>query len=131
MKERYALAAVARFAEENACTDQYSSPQQTEILGNDIAEQIAIEYDSNFCSTDIVSKRFYDVCNVLPLIFKQHYEWYFASNLDGNICFLSADHRKHTAVLCPSAGMILSDSPTARLGGKPQRSFPRRPCSKR
>jgi hypothetical protein len=69
MKERYASAAVARFAEENACTAQFSSPQQTEVLGNYVAEQIAIEYDCNFCLTGVVRKRFYDLCNIIPLIF--------------------------------------------------------------
>jgi hypothetical protein len=38
IKERSALSAVARFAEENTCTAQFSFPQQTEILGNCIAE---------------------------------------------------------------------------------------------
>ena len=84
-KERSALFAVACFAEENASTAQFSSPQQTEILGNYIAEQIAIECDSNFCLTGVVHKRFYDVCNILLLIFKRLDEWYFASNIDGNI----------------------------------------------
>jgi len=69
MKERYALAAVARFAEKNACAAQFSSPQQTEVLGNYIAEQIAIECDSRFCLTGVVRTRFYDDCNAIPLFF--------------------------------------------------------------
>lgn len=78
MKELPALSAVACFAEENACIAQFSSPQQTEILGNYIAEQIAIECDSNFRLTWVVRKRVYDGCNVILLIFKHHYECYSA-----------------------------------------------------
>lgn len=85
MKEHSALSVVARFAEENACTAQFSFPQQTEILGNDIAEKITIEYDSTFCLTGVVRKSLYNACNVILLIYKQHYELYFASSLDGNI----------------------------------------------
>jgi len=103
MRERYALAAVARFVEKNACAAQFSSPQQTEVLGNYIAEQIAIEYDSRFCLTGVVRTRFCYDCSAIPLIFKQHYECYSYRILMETF---SAAHRKHTAVLCESDSTI-------------------------
>ena len=109
LRERSAVSAVALFTEKNACTAQFSFPQQTEILSNYIAEQIAVECDSNFCLTGVVRKRFYNGCNVILLICKQHHEWFFASNLDRNIgqsqCSPSQAHgsslpiRRHDSVM--------------------------------
>jgi hypothetical protein len=79
MNERSDLSLVASFAEENACTAQFSSPQQTQTLSNYIAEQIAVKHDSSFCLIGVARKRFHD--SVVPF-FKQYYERYFASKLD-------------------------------------------------
>jgi hypothetical protein len=48
MNERSALYLVASFAEENACTAQFSSSHQTQTLSNHIAEQIAVKHDGSF-----------------------------------------------------------------------------------
>jgi hypothetical protein len=59
---------VASFAEENACTAQFSSPQQTETLSNYIAEQIAVEHDSSFCLIGAARKRFHDSVVLIPFL---------------------------------------------------------------
>jgi hypothetical protein len=68
MNERSDLSLVASFAEENACTAQFSSPQQTETLSNYIAEQIAVEHDSSFCLIGVARKRFHDSAVLIPFL---------------------------------------------------------------
>jgi hypothetical protein len=68
MNERFALYLVASFAEENACTAQFSSPQQAQTLSNHIAEQIAAEYDSSFCLIGVARTRFHDSAVLIPFL---------------------------------------------------------------